>query len=254
MERVKNEFLVIFGMEKKANKMSDTHTPLQNHLLAALPAEVQQCLFPYLKLERFPLGKVLYEPGHTLSNVYFPIDSIVTLQYMTESGASAEIAMVGYEGVVGIAVFMGGASTISQALIQSAGHAYSLSAPLLLREFNHNSEMRRLLLRYTQSLITSMAQTAACNRHHSIDQQFCRWLLLSLDRLPGNTLTMSQELIANMLGVRREGVSMAAGKLKKLGLIKYCHGHITVLDRPRLEQLSCECYPVVKGETDHPDA
>ena len=234
--------------------MSDTQPALQNHLLAALPAEVQQFLFPYLRLERLPLGKVLYEPGHTLSKVYFPIDSIVSLLYMTESGASAEIAMVGYEGVVGIAVFMGGTSTISRALIQSAGCAYSLSAPQLLREFNHNSETRMLLLRYTQSLVTSMAQTAVCNRHHSVDQQLCRWLLLSLDRLPGNTLTMTQELIANMLGVRREGVSEAAGKLQKLGVIKYCHGRITVLDRPRLEQLSCECYAVVKDEIDRLDA
>ena len=232
--------------------MSDTNTPLQNHLLAALPAEVQQCLFPYLKLERLPLGKVLYEPGHTLSKVYFPIDSIVSLLYLTESGATAEIAMVGYEGVVGIAVFMGGTSTISRALIQSAGCAYSLSAPQLLRKFNDNSEMRLLLLRYTQSLVTSMAQTAVCNRHHSIGQQLCRWLLLSLDRLPGNTLTMTQELIANMLGVRREGVSDAAGKLQKLGVIKYFHGQITVLDRPGLEQLSCECYPVVKDENRSP--
>ena len=234
--------------------MSDTHTPLQNHLLAALPAEVQQRLFPYLKLECLPLGKVLYEPGQTLSRVYFPIDSIVSLLYMTESGASAEIAMVGYEGVVGIAVFMGGASTTSRALIQSAGRAYSLSAPQLVREFNQNSETRKLLLRYTQSLVASMAQTAACNRHHSIDQQLCRWLLLSLDRLPGNTLTMTQELVANMLGVRREGVSLAAGKLQKLGVIKYSHGQIIVLDRPRLEQLSCECYPEVKDEIDRPDA
>ena len=234
--------------------MSDTHTPLQNHLLAALPAEVQQRLFPYLKLEYLPLGKVLYEPGQTLSRVYFPIDSIVSLLYMTESGASAEIAMVGYEGVVGIAVFMGGASTTSRALIQSAGRAYSLSAPQLVREFNQNSEMRTLLLRYTQSLVASMAQTAACNRHHSIDQQLCRWLLLSLDRLPDNTLTMTQELIANMLGVRREGVSEAAGKLQKLGVINYSHGRITVLDRPRLEQLSCECYAVVKDKIDRPDA
>ena len=234
--------------------MSDTHTPLQNHLLATLPSGVQQRLFPSLKLEYLPLGKVLYEPGHILSKVYFPIDSIVSLLYMTESGASAEIAMVGNEGVVGIAVFMGGASTTSRALIQSAGRVYSLSAPQLLREFNHNSEMRLLLLRYTQSLVTSMAQTVACNRHHSIDQQLCRWLLLSLDRLPGNTLTMTQELIANMLGVRREGVSVAAGKLQKLGVINYSHGRITVLDRPRLEQLSCECYPQVKDEIDRPDA
>ena len=243
---------------EKADKMSDTHThthtPSQNHLLAALPAEVQQRLFPYLKLECFPLGKVLYEPGQTLSKVYFPIDSIVSMLCMTKSGASAEIAMVGYEGVVGIAVFMGGTSTISRAVIQSAGCAYSLSAPQLLREFNHNSEMRMLLLRYTQSLVASMAQTAVCNRHHSIDQQLCRWLLLSLDRLPDNTLTMTQELIANMLGVRREGVSEAAGKLQNIGVINYSHGRITVLDRPGLEQLSCECYAVVKDEIDRLDA
>lgn len=223
--------------------MSETHTPLQNTLLAALPAEVQQRLFPYLKLEYLPLGDVLYESGQTVSKVYFPIDAIVSLLYMTESGASAEIGMVGYEGVVGIAVFMGGASTTSRAIIQSAGRAYSLPAFQLVREFNQDREMRTQLLRYTQSLVASMAQTAACNRHHSIGQQLCRWLLLSLDRLPGNTLTMTQELVANMLGVRREGVSLAAGKLQKLGVIDYRHGRITVLDRPRLEQLSCECYP-----------
>jgi len=239
---------------RNADKMFDTHTPSQNHLLAALPADVQQRLFPYLKLERLPLGKVLYEPGHHLSRFYFPIDSIVSMLYVMENGASAEITMVGNEGLVGIAVLMGGESTTSRALIQSAGHAYSLSAPRLLREFDHNSEMRMLLLRYTQSLITGMAQTAACNRHHTIDQQLCRWLLLSLDRLPGNTLTMTHELIANMLGVRREGVSQAAGKLQKLGVIKYRQGQITVLDRPRLEQLSCECYAVVKTETDRLDA
>ncbi len=233
--------------------MSEAHTPLQNHLLAALPPEVQQRLFPYLELEYIPVGKVLYEPGHPLSKVYFPIDSIVSLLYMMESGASAEIAKVGNEGVIGIAVFMGGASTTSQALTQSAGRAYSLTAPPLLEEFNRNSELRMLLLRYTQSLITGMAQTAVCNRHHAIDQQLCRWLLLSLDRLQGSTLTMTHELIANMLGVRREGVSEAAGELQKLGVIKYKRGQITVLDRPRLEQLSCECYAVVKEEIDRLD-
>ena len=234
--------------------MIDTHTPSQNHLLAALPAEVQQRLFPCLKLECLPLGKVLYEPGHNLSKVYFPIDSIVSMLHVMENGASAEISMVGNEGLIGIVVLMGGESTTSRALIQRAGRAYSLSAAQFLKEFNHSSEMRMLLLRYTQSLITGMAQTAACNRHHEIGQQLCRWLLLSLDRLPNHTLTMTQELIANMLGVRREGVSEAAGKLQKLGVIKYRQGQITVLDRLRLEQLSCECYAVVKTETDRLDA
>ena len=230
--------------------MSDAYTPQQNLLLEAFPADVSMRLFPYLELEFFPLGKVLYEPGHSLSRVYFPIDSIVSLLCVMEDGTSAEISMVGKEGLIGIAVLMGSASTTNRALVQNAGHAYSLSAPRLLKEFNCNRKVQQQLLRYVQSLITNTAQTAACNRHHSIDQQLCRWLLFSLDRLPGNTLTMTQELIANMLGVRREGVSEAAGKLKKLGVINYRHGQITVLDRPRLEQLSCECYAVAKTETD----
>jgi CRP-like cAMP-binding protein len=225
-------------------------TPEQNHLLAALPADAKERLFPELKLADLALGDVVYEGGDRLSHAYFPIDAIVSLLYVMESGASAEISVVGSEGLVGIAVFMGGDSTPSRAVVQSAGQAYRLAAPLLRREFNSHPELRMLVLRYTQALITQMAQTAVCNRHHSIDQQLCRWLLLSLDRLPGARLNMTQELIANMLGVRREGVTEAAGKLKALGIIRYHRGHITVLDRPRLEALACECYAVVKRETD----
>ena len=230
--------------------MPETSTPQQNHLLAALPAEVQGRLLPYLELVSLPLGKALYEPGDALRHIYFPTDCIVSLLYVMENGASAEIAVVGNEGLVGVALFMGGESTPSRAVVQSAGHAYRLLAQRLKDEFNRHGEMLLLMLRYTQSLITQMSQTAVCNRHHSIDQQLCRWLLLSLDRLPGNHLVMTQELIANMLGVRREGVTDAAGKLQKLGVIEYMRGQITVLDRHRLEQLSCECYAVVKKETD----
>lgn len=224
--------------------------PQQNHLLAALPAEVQSRLFPDLELVSLPLGKVLYESGDTLRHVYFPTDSIVSLLYVLESGASAEISVVGNDGLIGIALFMGGESTPSRGVVQSAGHAYRLLGSRLKEEFNRHTGFLLLMLRYTQALITQMAQTAVCNRHHSIDQQLCRWLLLSLDRLPDNQLTMTQELIANMLGVRREGVTDAAGKLQKLGVIEYNRGHITVLDRSKLEQLSCECYAVVKQETD----
>jgi CRP-like cAMP-binding protein len=225
-------------------------SPLQNHLLAALPAEVQGRVFSQLELVTLPLGKVLYESGGALRHVYFPTDSIVSLLYVMESGASAEISVVGNEGLIGIALFMGGESTPSRAIVQSAGHALRMKGQLLKDEFNRHGEMQLLLLRYTQSLITQMAQTAVCNRHHSIDQQLCRWLLLSLDRLPSNRLTMTQELIANMLGVRREGVTEAAGKLQKAGVIEYNRGHITVLNRPGLEAMSCECYAVVKKETD----
>lgn len=225
-------------------------SPLQNHLLAALPPAIQQRLFPMLELYPLPLGKVLYESGDTMRYVYFPTDSIVSLLYVMESGASAEISVVGKDGIVGVSLFMGGESTSSRAVVQSAGSAYRLAGQKLKDEFNRHSELMQLLLRYTQSLITQMAQTAVCNRHHSIDQQLCRWLLLSLDRLPDNKLTMTQELIANMLGVRREGVTEAAGKLQKLGVIDYCRGHITVLDRSKLEALSCECYAVVKRESD----
>lgn len=237
-------------MTKTETAARTTPALLDNKLLAALPAQAKEHLFPHMKLVDFPLGKVLYESGDALHSVYFPTDSIVSLLYVMESGASAEISVVGNEGVVGIAVFMGGESTSSRAIVQSAGSAFSLSSQRLRNEFNGFADMRMLMLRYTQSLITQMAQTAVCNRHHSIDQQLCRWLLLSLDRLLGNRLVMTQELIANMLGVRREGVTEAASKLQTLGVIEYHRGKITVLDRPKLEKLSCECYAVVKKETD----
>ena len=224
--------------------------PNENALLKALPEETKKRLFPQLKIIKLPLGKVIYEAGQNLENVYFPIDSIVSLLNVLEDGASAEISVVGNEGLVGIAVFMGGESTINRAIVQSAGRAYKLSASILFDEFNDNQNLRELLLRYTQALMAQMAQTAICNRHHSIDQQLCRWLLLSLDRLASNNLTMTQELIANMLGVRREGVTEAAGKLQKLGVINYKRGQITVTNRQKLETLCCECYAVVKTETD----
>ncbi len=230
--------------------MTNDVSPLQNHLLAALTQEIQERLIPHLERVTLPLGKVLYESGDALRHVYFPTDAIVSLLYVMEDGASAEISVVGNEGLIGVAVFMGGESTPSRAIVQSAGHAYRLPGQKLKDEFNRHGEMLQLMLRYTQALITQMAQTAVCNRHHSIDQQLCRWLPLSLDRLPSNQLSMTQELIANMLGVRREGVTEAAGKLQKLGVIKYSRGHITVLDRPQLEALCCECYAVVKRETD----
>ncbi|WP_110968783.1 Crp/Fnr family transcriptional regulator [Pseudomonas huaxiensis] len=224
--------------------------PRHNHLLAALSSQTFERLLPDLEYIKLPLGKAIYESGDTLRHVYFPTDSIVSLLYVMENGASAEISVVGNEGLVGIALFMGGESTPSRAIVQSAGHAYRLPGQRLKDEFNRHGELLMLMLRYTQALITQMAQTAVCNRHHSIDQQLCRWLLLSLDRLPGNQLCMTQELIANMLGVRREGVTDAAGKLQRLGVIEYSRGTIKVLDRARLEQLSCECYAVVKKETE----
>ena len=224
--------------------------PQQNHLLAALPPADYQRIVPHLELVTMPLSEVLYESGKQLHHVYFPTTAIVSLLYVMEDGASAEIAVVGNEGVLGIALFMGGESTPSRAVVQSAGEGYRLKAQLLKKEFNLSGPMLHLLLRYTQSLITQMAQTAVCNRHHSVDQQLCRWLLLSLDRLDGNELIMTHELIANMLGVRREGVTEAAGKLHDLGLINYSRGHITVLDRSGIEKRSCECYEVVKRETD----
>jgi CRP-like cAMP-binding protein len=224
--------------------------PKQNHLLAALPEEEYGRIAPHLELVSMPLGEVLYESGGPLRHVYFPTTSIVSLLYVMEDGSSAEIAVVGNEGILGIALFMGGQSTPSRAVVQSAGEGYRLTAQLLQKEFSLSGPMLHLLLRYTQSLITQMAQTAVCNRHHSVDQQLCRWLLLSLDRLQSNELVMTHDLIANMLGVRREGVSEAAGKLQDLGLISYRRGHITVLDRPGLEKKCCECYEVVKRETD----
>lgn len=230
--------------------MATPHTPRQNHLLAALPEEDYVFLFPHLEKVVMPLGEVLYESGGELRYVYFPTTCIVSLLYVMEDGASAEIAVVGNEGIIGIALFMGGGTMPNRAVVQSAGHAYRLRGALIKKEFSQNGPMMRLLLRYTQALITQMAQTAVCNRHHSIDQQLCRWLLLSLDRLPTNKLTMTQELIANMLGVRREGVTDAAGKLQEAGLINYSRGQITVLDRVGLEKRVCECYQVVKTETD----
>ena len=230
--------------------MTSTFPPHCNHLLAALSPEIRDRIFPHLELVEMKLGDVVYESGDSLRYVYFPIDSIVSLLYVMESGASGEISVVGNEGLVGVAVFMGGESTSSRAVVQSAGVAYRLRGQKLKEEFNKHGELLHLILRYTQALITQMAQTAVCNRHHSIDQQLCRWLLLSLDRLPGNRLTMTQELIANMLGVRREGVTDAAGKLQRQGIIEYSRGQITVLDRAGLERLSCECYAVVKRETD----
>jgi CRP-like cAMP-binding protein len=230
--------------------MTGSHSPQQNHLLAALSDAERERIIPNLQLVPMPLGKVLYESGDTLRHVYFPVDSIVSLLYVMEDGSSAEISVVGYEGLVGIALFMGGETTPSRAIVQSAGHAYRLIGQRLKDEFYRSGEMQLLLLRYTQALITQMAQTAVCNRHHSVDQQLCRWLLLSLDRLSSNRLTMTQELIANMLGVRREGVTEAAGKLQKAGVISYSRGEITVLDRPKLEEMCCECYAVVKRESD----
>lgn len=231
--------------------VSEKNQPVaHNRLLSALPEIVRQRILPHLRLIHLSLGEVLYESGATVRHVYFPTDSIVSLLYVMESGASAEISVVGNEGIVGVALFMGGESTTSRAVVQSAGGAYRLEGQIFKDEFNRHGEMLVLILRYTQALITQMAQTAVCNRHHTIDQQLCRWLLLSLDRLPGNRLVMTQELIANMLGVRREGVTDAARKLQDLGLITYRRGRITVTDRPGIEQLSCECYSVVKKETD----
>jgi CRP-like cAMP-binding protein len=219
-------------------------------LLAALPESERTRVLPLLDPVEMPLGKVLFESGSSITHVYFPTTSIVSLLHVMEDGASAEIAVVGYEGLVGIALFMGGISTPSRAVVQSAGRGFRLKADVMKQEFNRAGSMMHLLLRYTQALITQKAQTAACNRHHSLDQQLCRWLLLSLDRLRGNELVMTQELIANMLGVRREGVTEAAGHLQQAGLIDYQRGHITVLDRAGIERRSCECYAVVKKEYD----
>jgi len=237
-----------------ANRPSEVslprHSPRQNHLLNALPAEDYKRIAAHLEFVPLKLGDILYEPGIKLRYVYFPTTAIVSLLYVMEDGASAEIAIVGNEGILGISLFMGGETTPSRAVVQSAGYGYRLRAQLLKDEFGRFGPFLRLLLRYTQALITQMAQTAVCNRHHSVDQQLCRWLLLSLDRLATSELSMTQELIANMLGVRREGVTEAAGKLQNAGLIHYRRGRITVLDRPRLEARSCECYQVVKTEFD----
>jgi CRP-like cAMP-binding protein len=232
------------------------HDPRQNHLLAALTGKESVRLFPHLELVPMQLGEAVYESGIPMRHVYFPTSAIVSLLYVMEDGSSAEVAVVGNEGIVGVSLFMGGETTTSRAVVQSAGHAYRLKGQLLKDAFFRAGLMQGLLLRYTQALLTQMAQTAVCNRHHSVDQQLCRWLLLSLDRLPSNKLTMTQELIANMLGVRREGVTQAAGELQRAGLIHYRRGHITVVDRPGLEARVCECYQVVKKEFDRllPDA
>jgi len=230
--------------------MSAAHYPRQNRLLAALSQGDVERLSSRLKVVPLSLGEVLYESGSRQRAVYFPTTAIVSLLYMLADGASAEIAVVGNEGIIGVSLFMGGETTTSRAVVQSAGHAYRLPSKLLKEEFTRGGDMQHLLLRYTQALLTQMAQTAVCNRHHSLDQQLCRWLLLSLDRLIGNELVMTQELIANMLGVRREGVTEAAGNLQNAGLIKYSRGHITVLDRVGLEARTCECYGVVKKEFD----
>lgn len=228
--------------------MPNIQEPRHNHLLAALPAEEYKRLAPNLEQVPMPLGHVLYESGSELNHVYFPTTSIVSLLYVMLDGASAEIAVVGNEGIIGVALFMGGETMPNRAVVQSAGHAYRLKGHLLKEEFNRSGGLQHLLLRYTQALLTQMAQTAVCNRHHSLDQQLCRWLLLSLDRLFSDELIMTQELIANMLGVRREGVTEAAGNLQKSGLIKYSRGRITVLDRAGLEARVCECYAVVRRE------
>jgi len=230
--------------------MVEASDPRRNRLLAALPQAEWGRWLPHLEPVNMPLGKVLYESGSRLSHVYFPTTSIVSLLYVMEDGASAEIAVVGNEGIVGISLFMGGESTPSRALVQSAGQGFRLKSDLMLQEFNRAGPVLHLLLRYTQALITQMSQTAVCNRHHSLDQQLCRWLLLSLDRLNSDQLAMTQELIANMLGERREGVTEAAGNLQQAGLIRYQRGHITVIDRAGLEQRTCECYAVVKKEYD----
>ena len=228
--------------------MSSLHSPNQNHLLAALPAAEFEPLAAHLELVPMALGEMLYEPGEQLRHAYFPTTSIVSLHYVTESGASTEAAGVGNEGVVGISLFMGGDTTPSSAVVQTAGHAYRLERGLMQQEFNRAGLMQRLLLRYTQALITQMSQTAVCNRHHSVEQQLCRWLLLTLDRVPSRELIMTQELVASMLGVRRESITEAAGQLQNAGYIRYRRGHIGVLDRSGLEARTCECYAVVKKE------
>jgi CRP-like cAMP-binding protein len=226
-----------------------TINPRQNGLLAALSAVELKRIRRQLELVEMPLGKILYEPGRLLEYIYFPVDCIISLLYVLENGASAEIAVVGNEGLLGISLFMGGETTPSRAIVQSAGTAYRLPAAKMMAEFTRGGTIQHLLLRYTQALITQMTQTAVCNRHHSVDQQLCRWLLLSIDRLASPELLMTQELIANMLGVRREGVTEAAGKLQHAGVISYRRGHIKVLDRTKLERLSCECYEVVRRES-----
>jgi CRP-like cAMP-binding protein len=228
----------------------DGFSPQQNHLLAALHAAERGRIYPHLQLVPMPLGKIVHQPSHVLRHVYFPVNCIVSMSYVMRDGASAEISVVGREGLVGVALFMGGESMLSRAIVQSAGFAYRITAKRLTQEFHQAGQLQTLLLRYAQALITQMAQTAVCNRHHSVAQQLCRRLLQSLDRLSSSQLSMTQESIANMLGVRREGVTAAAARLQKLGIIRYSRGRLTVLDRPKLERHCCECYAAVKKETD----
>jgi CRP-like cAMP-binding protein len=228
--------------------MLPPHSPNQNHLLASLPAAEFERLSQHLELVPMPLGEILYEPGRLMQHAYFPTTAIVSLHYVMDTGASAETAGVGNEGVVGISLFLGGNTTPSSAVVQTAGHGYRLASRMLKEEFNRAGPMRSLMLRYTQALLTQMMQTAACNRHHSVEQQLCRWLLLTIDRIPSGQLTMTQELVASMLGVRREGITQAAGNLQRDGLIRYRRGHIAVLERAGLETRACECYAVVKKE------
>ena len=237
-------------MRRKRIPINVPHSPHQNHVLAALPPEERDRVYRYLELVPMPLGTVLYESGEASRHAYFPTTSIVSLLYVMEDGRSAEIAVAGNEGIVGVALFMGGITMPNRAVVRSSGYAYRMRGHLLKEEFNRAVSLQRLLLRYTQALLTQMAQTAVCNRHHSLDQQLCRWLLLSLDRLASNEFATTQESIANMLGVRREGVTEAAGKLQNSGLIDHSRGRIKVLDRPRLEARACECYRVVKKEFD----
>ena len=233
-----------------SRRFGSPNSPKQNHLLAALPAADYARLLPHLELISMVPGTSVYESGEQMGYVYFPTTSIVSLLYLTENGASVETAITGNEGLIGIALFMGGETTPSRAVVQSAGYGYRLNASILKREFALGGQLQHLVLRFTQALITQTAQTVACNRHHSVEQQLCRWLLLSLDRLSSHELNMTQEWIANMLGVRREGVTEAAGRLQAAGLIHYNRGHITVLNRPKLEKRVCECYAVVKREVD----
>jgi len=242
--------IVVGQKPREGYRMSATPLMRQNHILNALSPEVLARLTPELELVALPLGEVVYESGAAMTHVFFPTDSIISLLYVMENGASAEISVVGNEGLVGVSLFLGGESTPSRAVVQSRGSAFRLLRGRLKEEFNRHGELLTVILRYTQCLITQMAQTAVCNRHHSLDEQLCRWLLLSLDRLATNTVSMTQELIANMLGVRREGVTEAAGKLQKAGVIQYARGKITVLNRLALEERCCECYGVVKAETD----
>lgn len=243
------ERLAVAALERPGHRKG-LGAGVKNHLLRALPPAVRARVFPQLKLVKLALGEILYETGSTFEYAYFPVDSIISMLYVMKNGESAEIAIVGFEGVVGLALFMGGGTTPTRAIVQNAGHAYRLKASVVRKEFGRSGEFQRVLLRYTHSLLAQMTQTAACNRHHTVDQQFCRWLLMSLDRLPDNRVTLTQKLIANMLGISMPAVRTAAAKLEDRDVIRYFRGDITVLDRPKLERICCECYGVVRKEFD----